>query len=55
MRAMTSSSAYPAQSLDEAVPVDCTELHMLQTMILGKLARDLIRDVEVPPIVYVHS
>jgi hypothetical protein len=43
------------QGLDEIVPVNGTELNIPKAVILGKLARDLIGNIEVPPIVHVHA
>jgi hypothetical protein len=43
------------QGLDEVVPIDRPELDVLQAVIPGELARDLIRDIEMASIVYVHA
>jgi hypothetical protein len=44
-----------AQSLDEIITVDRAELNVVQTMIFGELTRNFVRDIEMPPIVYVHA
>jgi len=44
-----------SQSLDEIITVDRAELNVVQTVIFGELTRDFVRDVEMPPIIYVHA
>ena len=44
-----------AQCLDEVVPVNGPELHVLHVVVPGDLARHLIRRVEMSPVVNVHS
>jgi hypothetical protein len=43
-----------SESLDEVVTVDRAELDVFESLLGGKLARRLIGDVKVPPIVHVH-
>jgi hypothetical protein len=44
-----------SQGLDEIVAVNRAELNVIQTVVLSELTRNFVRDVEMPPIIYVHA